>query len=116
MKYHDDIIENISFTKVTDTSYVVNLDETIFQNFMNELITSFTSSDINLLSPIMDISLGEEITNRIIADSFLYYHKEVVKKAKLPIMISFTLNELVYHISIANNQEKLGGIVYGLIS
>lgn len=109
-------IENdISFKKVNNVNYLVELDEEKLNIFVEDIMNSFTIGKISVFSLVMDIAIGEELISRVLADAFVNKHKDIVLEQPNGIILSYTLSDVTYKITIANNSEKLGGIVYGIL-
>jgi len=114
--YKELIIKEMEFTKVNDYLYNAHMNEDKFLDMITDIVKGFTVCEDNTFSPIMDIPLSEEIISRIVADAFVFNYRNVVEDTDSAISINFTIGELTYKISIANNQDKLGGIIYGSMS
>lgn len=107
---------NITFTKVKDSLYNANYDDTEITKFIQEIIESFTFFKIGKLSMLADIPITEELLARIITDNFIKDNENTVKEALTGVIINCKLNDINYKITIAYNQEQLGGIIYGILT
>ena len=108
--------DKIVFKNTNDTSYIAIIDEELFIKFITDIVTSFTICDANAFSAIMDIPISEELIARTIADAFVASNLNDVLSSSTGVIISYSLSEINYKITIANNVDKLGGIVYGIIT
>jgi len=109
------IIKHMEFVKVNDNVYNANIEESVFIDMMDNIIKSITICENGTFSPIMDIPLSEELIARIIADAFIFMHRKLIEDMDGSIIINFNLSEITYRIALANNSDKLGGIVYGMV-
>jgi len=117
MSFDTGIIKNeLTFNKIGDYTYNADIDDNKFIDLLTGILDSFTLNGNGTFSPIMDIGLSEELISRLIADAFIYKHKDLVVNTSDVIIINFNLAETLYKITVANNSEKLGGIVYGIIT
>ena len=110
------IFNDITFIKVKDCLYNANYNVTELTKFIQELIESFTYFKLGKTSFLSDIPITEEILSRIITDKFLIENESIVKEALTGVIINCNLGDINYKITIAYNQEQLGGIVYGILT
>ena len=111
-KYGDRIV----FDKVNDNLYNArpeDIDE--FKNTLTNILTGITLCPIDSISALMDLVIGEELTARIVVDSFIYKYTDITVKGTDPIKINFILGDMLYPITVGYNKDKLGGIVYSLV-
>lgn len=109
-------LNSIKFVKVKDTLYNTTIDSDELNNFIKDIIESFTVYKIDKFSPLMDLAISEEILARIVADAFLKEHEDEVRKATTGVIINCPMRELNYKVTIGFNEDKLGGIIYGVIT
>ena len=112
LKYGD----RITFSKVSD--YMFNAEPENIEDFkftLTSILESISVGPIENISSLMDLVIGEELTSRIVVDSFVTKHKDFIVNCNNPILINFILGDNVYKITIGYNSDKLGGIVYSLI-
>lgn len=110
------ISKDINYRKVKDTIYIAELDEQIMNKTISDIVESFTITKVDKFSPLMDMLIVEELISRIIADGFINKHEDILNNNQVGIVISYSIGDLNYKVSVAKNMDELGGIVYGIQS
>ncbi len=104
-----------SFKKVNEAVYIAEVNGDDFNEIVSNIAKSFINN-FDIFSPLMDVSIGEELISRIIADQFIRVHKDIILSRETGVVVNCTIKDISYKVSIANNETKLGGVIYGILS
>lgn len=107
--------EDIVFKKVNNNTFTAECESSKMEKYIYDIVKSFTATNPEKFSMVMDVVLGEAIMGRIVADSFLMKHENLLQSEGSHVIVRFTVNERIYNFSIARNSKVLGGIIYGLL-